>query len=121
MRTARRRAAVRRYGIFLATWSALSTVWAGFIAYDLYHRAQVQAEMARDVERDLDQGLVSVSCDGPLCEGASGKSSQRWADIASTYIRFGSVEMSESILGPPALLLILGLGALFIHGRRRSN
>jgi len=113
------RTGFRRYGIFLVAWAVLSIFWTGYIAYDLYRRAQVQAEMARDVERDLDQGLVAVSCDGPRCEDSQGGSTEQWADIASTYVRFGSTEMSESILAPPALMLVVGLAVIFVRGRRR--
>jgi hypothetical protein len=108
----------------LAIWLVVSLIWGGTVGYDLYHRATVQADMSRDVERDLDQSLIQASCNGPSCSGSTTRVSdqtENWSDIASTYFRFGSLEIGEYALGPPVALLAVGLAALLVFRRRRSN
>ena len=109
------------YRTVLLIWAVLSAAWTGSVAYELYDRAQLQAEMARDVERDLNQGLTPVSCAGPPCGEATDNESNRWPDIASTYLRFGGVEMEEFALLPPIILLVAGLGLAFAAKRRRRS
>jgi hypothetical protein len=105
----------------LALWLVLSLGWGMAVAYDLYQRVSMQADMSRDVEKDLDQGFTAASCAGAECGKASAKAAQtwNWSGIASTYLRFGSDEMAIWTLGPPAALLIVGLGATLVLRRRR--
>lgn len=105
----------------LAIWAVLSLIWAGTVCYDLYHRASVQAEMARDVEHDLDQdqGLVTASCNGPDCGGTKETATQRLSDIVSTYLEFGSREFGVYTLGPPFALLVVGAITVFALRRRQ--
>ena len=112
---------LRRYVMWLSAWAVLSVAWTGYAAFDLYRRAEVQAEMARDVERDLDQGLSPISCSGSHCDKPVDNAQDRWADIASTYLRFGKVEMEEFVILPPIALLIAGLGILFTTKRLRRS
>ena len=104
----------------LSIWAALSVMWGLGVAYNVCERVSTQADMSRDVENDLDQGFVSASCTGPQCSGLSGNAqqAQNWSRIASTYIKFGSDEMAESIFGPPVVLLVIGLGTVFALRRR---
>jgi hypothetical protein len=106
----------------LAIWAVLSIGWGGAVGYDLFQRVSMQADMSRDVEAELDQGFVPTSCVGSQCRAAAARASktQSWSGIAATYLKFGSDEMAEFTLGPPAALLLIGLGAMFI-GRRRSG
>ena len=79
--------------------------------------------MSRDVENDLDQGFKTASCVGATCERSAPKAvpqTQNWMGIASTYVRFGSDEMAEYVLGPPAALLVMGLVGVFVMRRRRD-
>ena len=80
----------------------------------------MQADMSRDVESDLDSGFASASCVGKDCSGVSAKAAQTWnmSGIFSTYLKFGSDEMAEWALGPPAVLLLLGVGTSVMLRRR---
>jgi hypothetical protein len=104
----------------LAFWLVLSIAWGTAVAYDLYQRVSMQADMSRDVEADLDQGFANASCVGADCGKTSGKAAQtwNWSGIATTYIKFGSDEMAAFALGPPATLLIVGIGATIMLRRR---
>ncbi len=104
----------------LAFWVVLSIAWGTAVAYDLYQRVTMQADMSRDVEADLDSGFSNASCVGADCGKVSGKSAQtwNWTGIASTYLKFGSDEMAMFALGPPAGLLVIGVGATLIMRRR---
>jgi hypothetical protein len=104
----------------LSIWAILSVMWGVAVGYDLCQRVSMQADMSRDVENDLDQGFVGASCTGAQCIGKSANAArtQNWSGIASTYIKFGSNEMAECILGPPLALLAIGLGAVFVLRRR---
>ena len=104
----------------LALWLVLSIAWGTAVAYDLYQRVSMQADMSRDVEADLDQGFSNASCVGADCGKMSGKSAQtwNWSGIASTYIKFGSDEMAAFAFGPPAVLLVFGIGATIMLRRR---
>jgi len=95
-------------------------MWGLAVGYDVCQRVSTQADMSRDVEHDLDQGFLAASCTGPQCGGnsANAQRTQNWSRIASTYIKFGSDEMAASVLGPPAALLVIGLGAVFVLRRR---
>ena len=107
----------------LAFWVILSIGWGTAVGYDLYQRISMQADMSRDVEADLDGGFVNASCAGAGCGTALTKATarlQNWRGIASTYLKFGSDEMAAFALGPPAGLLIIGIGATLIM-RRRSR
>jgi hypothetical protein len=112
----------------LAIWLVLSLIWGGSVGYNLYHRATIQADTSRDVERDLDQSLIPASCTGPACAGKSQDASddlsnqtQNWSDIASTYFRFGSMEIGAYALGPPLALLAVVLAAILVFRRRRPG
>jgi hypothetical protein len=111
-----------RTRLLLALWIVLSAGWGAAVGYDLYQRVSMQADMSRDVESDLDQGFVPASCAGKECGTVSAKTAQTWnlGGIFSTYLKFGSDEMAEWALGPPAALLILGIGATVML-RRRSR
>jgi hypothetical protein len=105
----------------LAIWVILSICWGAAVGYDLYQRISMQADMSRDVEADLDGGFVNASCAGAQCGTALTKATarlQNWRGIASTYLKFGSDEMAAFALGPPAGLLIVGIGAAFFMRRR---
>ncbi len=106
---------------FFAIWTAISAVWLIAVAYDLYQRVSEQADMSRDVERDLDQGMVSVNCSGADCSAPADTSLENRFDIAGTYLRFGSVEMTECVFGPPIALLIVGSGVMIVLRRRRAR
>jgi hypothetical protein len=111
----------RRFGLrtFLMVWAAISVLWIAGASYDIYQRIDEQADMSVDVERDLDQGLTPASCSGQcLSGGLAGALSDRF-EIASTFFKFGSVEMGECVLGPPAALLLVGLGIFSAFRRRR--
>jgi hypothetical protein len=104
----------------LAFWVVLSICWGAAVGYDLYQRISMQADMSRDVEADLDGGFVNASCSGAQC-GMAAKATarlQNWRGIASTYLKFGSDEMAAFALGPPAGLLVIGIGAAFFMRRR---
>jgi len=116
-----RRFKLKSYRMVLSVWAALSALWVGCVVYDVYLRAQTQAQMSRDVERDLDQGLTSISCTGPQCGVPMHDEPDRWPDIASTYLRFGRVEMGEFVFVPPGALLVTGLGIAFVAKRRRRS
>lgn len=107
----------------LAIWAVLSIGWGAAVGYDLCQRVSMQADMSRDVEADLDQGFVPASCVGAQCAAAVAKPSQtqNWYGIASTYLKFGSDEMAEFALGPPAALLVLGLATMFVVRRRQTH
>jgi hypothetical protein len=104
----------------LALWVVLSLGWGAAVAYDLYQRVSMQADMSRDVESDLDQGFVSANCAGTECGKGAAKMARtwNWTGIASTYIKFGSDEMAAFALGPPAGLLVIGIGAMLVLRRR---
>src|SRR5450631_4413792 len=57
-----------RTGWLLVIWAALSVLWISAVGYDLYQRVSMQANMSRDVEKDLDQGFKTASCVGATCE-----------------------------------------------------
>jgi hypothetical protein len=109
----------------LAIWVFLSICWGAAVGYDLYQRISMQADMSRDVEADLDGGFLNASCTGAQCGTALTKATarlQNWRGIASTYLKFGSDEMAAFALGPPAGLLIVGIGAtLFMRRRSRRT
>ncbi len=100
-------------------------LWGASVGYNIYHRATVQADMSRDVERDLDQSFINASCKGASCAGeapkASSDATQNWSDIASTYFQFDSMEIGEYALGPPLAVLAVGLAALVAIRRRRRS
>jgi hypothetical protein len=104
----------------LTLWVVLSLGWGAAVAYDLYQRVSMQADMSRDVESDLDQGFVSANCAGTECGKGAAKMARtwNWTGIASTYIKFGSDEMAAFALGPPAGLLVIGIGAMLVLRRR---
>jgi hypothetical protein len=110
----------------LAIWAVLSSIWALTVAYDVYHRVTVQADMSRDVERDLDD-VSTASCVQPQCTAPDShpenikKLNMKWSNIASTYIKFGSVDMAASAFGPPLVILVLGFGWIVIARHRRRN
>jgi len=108
-----------RTRFLLALWVVLSLGWGTAVGYDLYQRVAMQADMSRDVESDLDQGFVSAKCTGVDCS-VSAKAAQTWnlTGIFSTYLKFGSNEMAAWALGPPAALLIFGIGATVLLRRR---
>jgi hypothetical protein len=107
---------------FLATWFVLSVIWGGAVAYNVYQQISTQADMSRDVERDLDQGFVAASCTGADCgTGSAVERTQNWSGIASTYLKFGSTDMLECAFGPPAILLVIGMGSLVALRRRRPG
>ena len=113
-----------RTGWLLVIWAALSVLWISAVGYDLYQRVSIQAAMSRDVENDLDQGFKTASCVGATCESTAPQAvpqTQNWMGIASTYVRFGSDEMAESVFGPPAALLVIGLAGVFVMRRRRDT
>lgn len=109
-----------RTRLLLALWVVLSIGWGGAVSYDLYQRVAMQADMSRDVESDLDQGFVSASCVGTECGGIYAKTAETWnlSGIFSTYLKFGSDEMAAWAFGPPATLLLLGIGAAVMLRRR---
>ncbi len=115
-----RRASRFGWRSLLAVWAAISAVWFVAVAYDLYLRVSEQADMSADVERDLDQGAVPVSCSGTDCSGST-ESLQNRLDIAATYFRFGGDEMTECVFGPPLALLILGSGVILLMRWRRGR
>ena len=110
-----------------AIWAIFSGLWMAAVGYELYERVSTQADMSRDVENDLDQGFITASCVGAKCNSDGSESSrfvyptQNWMGIASTYLRFGSDEMAETVLGPPAALLVIGLGGVFLIRRRLAR
>src|SRR6202012_4483325 len=68
-----------RTRFLLALWVVLSLGWGTAVGYDLYQRVAMQADMSRDVESDLDQGLVAAKCGGGGdCGGVSAKAAQTW-------------------------------------------
>lgn len=107
----------------LSLWAILSVMWGLAVGYDVYLRVSTQAEMARDVENDLDRGFVTESCADVPCgvTTTNAARTQNWSRIASTYIKFGSNEMAESLFGPPAVLLVIGLGTVFVLHRRPAK
>lgn len=109
-----------RTRLLLALWVVLSLGWGAAVGYDLYQRVSMQADMSRDVESDLDQGFVPASCTGKACGSISAKAAQtwNWSGIFSTYLKFGSDEMAAWAFGPPAGLLLLGIGATLMLRRR---
>ena len=110
----------RRLALWLfAGWAVLSVAWTGFVLMDLYNRATDQADMSREVERELD----SDSCgNGPPCEAALRETPQEnWSNIAETYVHFGYVPLLEWAVVPPALLLAVGLGGAVVIRRRRGG
>lgn len=109
-----------RTRLLLALWIVLSLGWGSAVGYDLLQRVTMQADMSRDVESDLDSGFAPTSCVGKDCGTVSSKAAQtwNWSGIFSTYIKFGSDEMAEWALGPPAALLLLGIGASVMLRRR---
>jgi hypothetical protein len=109
-----------RTRFLLALWIVLSLGWGTAVGYDLYQRVTMQADMSRDVESDLDQGFASANCVGKDCSAVSSKAARTWnlSGIFSTYLKFGSDEMAEWALGPPAVLLFLGIGASVMLRRR---
>ena len=116
----------RRTRLLLAAWAALSVFWLAGAGYEIYQRVSLQAEMSRDVERDLDQGFVNASCVGAGCGTANAevahpaRLTENLTEILLTYIRFGSDEMVETVFGPPIVLLIAGIGAIVTIRRRRA-
>jgi len=107
---------------FLALWFVLSVGWGGAVAYNVCQQISMQADMSRDIERELDQGFVNASCTGADCGGGTAvERTQNWSGIASTYLKFGSADMMEYAFGPPAILLVVGLGSLFGLRRRRPS
>jgi hypothetical protein len=106
----------------LASWAALSVLWAGGVSYNVCQRISTQADMSRDVEADLDQGFVNAACSGAQCSGSEAvKKTQNWSGIASTFFKFGSTDMIEYTFGPPIVLLVLGTSATLMFRRRRSS
>jgi hypothetical protein len=112
-----------RFRPMLGIWMILSLMWGTAVCYNICQRVSMQADMSRDVESDLDQGFVNASCTGAQCGGtnAATAKTQNWSGIASTYIKFGSDEMAESVFGPPAVLLLMGLSTLFVLRRRPAS
>jgi hypothetical protein len=112
-----------RTRLLLALWVVLSLGWGAAVGYDLYQRVTMQADMSRDVESDLDSGFASANCVSKDCGVVSAKTAQtwNWSGIFSTYLKFGSDEMAEWALGPPAGLLLLGIGATLMLRRRRTR
>jgi hypothetical protein len=104
---------------FLAIWAVLSVAWISASAYNIYQRVDEQADMSMDVEHDLDQGLTPVACTGKCLTGVPESPAFSRFEIASTFFRFGSVEMGECVFGPPVGLLLVGLGAISVLRRRR--
>jgi hypothetical protein len=104
-----------------AIWAILSVVWTAGVCYNIYQRVCTQADMSRDVERDLDL----VNCTGQQCDASMAESSNTPAesklDIVSTYIKFGSVDMAEATIGPPAILLVFVLAGIFLMRRREAQ
>jgi hypothetical protein len=106
----------------LSIWAVLSMIWGLAVCYDLCQRVSMQADMSRDVEKDLDQGFVTASCGGPQCGGSTNAvRAQNWSRIASTFIKFGGDEMAECVLGPPAAVLVIGLGTVLVLRRRPAS
>jgi hypothetical protein len=117
VRTYRRGGVRLRY--FLAFWLVVSSIWISAAIYNIYQRVDQQADMSMDVERDLDQGLSTASCTGRCITATQATPASNRFDIASTYLRFGSIEMAECVLGPPVALLLVGLGAFSVLRRKR--
>ncbi len=103
-------------GLWLfAGWAVLSVAWSGYILVDLYNRAADQADMSREVERELD----SDSCNGGPCQAALHETPQEnWSNIAETYLQLGYVPILEWTVVPPAILLAVGLGGAVLMRRR---
>ncbi len=112
---------------FLTFWAAISLLWAAGVAFDLYHKAATQADMSRDVERELDQSLIPASCIGVQCGGTpqptdnTAQNVENWSDIASTYLKFGRNKVLEFVFGPPIAMLFLGLAGLVFYRHRLTN
>ncbi len=115
------RGGVLRVRNFLAVWAAISVIWIAGAIYNIYQRVDEQAAMSVDVEHDLDAGLAPANCTGLCTANFNSTETSNRFDIASTYLRFGSVEMGECVFGPPAALLLVGLGALSALRRRRRR
>jgi MYXO-CTERM domain-containing protein len=92
-------------------------LWTGGVGYNIYQRVCTQADMSRDVERDLDL----VSCTGEQCASVGDSPTESKLDIVSTYIKFGSMDMAEATIGPPAILLLIVLGGIFMMRRRETR
>ena len=109
----------RRIALWLfGGWAVLSVAWTGFVLMDLYNRASDQADMSREVERDLD----SDSCADVPCRAALRETPQEnWSNIAETYVQFGYVPLLEWTVVPPAMLLALGLGGAVMMRRHRGG
>ncbi len=114
-----RRVARLKIRYLLAIWAVLSVAWMSIAVYNIYQRVDEQADMSMDVEHDLDQSLTPAACAGKCLTGVQDSAISNRFEIASTFFRFGSVEMAECVFGPPAGLLIVGLGALSVFRRRR--
>jgi hypothetical protein len=102
----------------LVVWTVLSIVWIVGAVDNIYQRVNDQAAMSVDVERDLDQGLTAAACSRDCAGTIQPIAASNRFDIASTYLRFGSVEMGEWVFGPPIALLLIGLGAFSVSVRR---
>jgi MYXO-CTERM domain-containing protein len=100
-----------------AIWAVLSVLWTGGVGYNIYQRVCTQADMSRDVERDLDL----ISCTGQQCASVADSPTESKLDIVSTYIKFGSMDMAEATIGPPAILLLIVLGGIFMMRRREAR
>jgi len=95
-------------------WILASLVWAGSVAGDVYYRAQSQAEMSQEVERDLDL----IACSGRGCDEAAAPAPQeKWGDIAVTYLQFGYATILEWMILPPVAVLLVGFGAALMRRR----
>jgi hypothetical protein len=106
--------------LLLALWTILSLGWAAAVAIHVYDRANQEADVARDVERDLD----TSACTGADCAAQSSTHvglRERWSDVAMTYLRFGYLPILEWSVGPPAALLVVGVGMIIVHRRRRID
>lgn len=93
-------------------WAVLSLAWIGGVAVNLIHKANVQAEMSRQIEREL-----AAACKGPQCAAQAAPSGQAYisqAAIIATYMHFGYRKIALWTLGPPvgALLLVMAGWAL---------
>ncbi len=107
-----------RFRVFLVVWTVVSIAWVVGAVNNIYQRVNEQAAMSMDVERDLDQGLTSAACARDCAGTIQPAAASNRFDIASTYFRFGSMEMGEWVFGPPIALLLIGLGALSVSVRR---
>jgi uncharacterized protein (TIGR03382 family) len=112
---------VLRFRKFLAVWAAVSAIWMAGAIYNIYQRVDEQAAMSADVEHDLDASLSPSSCSGLCTATFNAADAPDRLDIASTYLRFGSMEMGECVFGPPLALLLVGLGAFSALRRRRRS